>query len=660
MKNKLYWILGIGTFGLGAAAMLWERVPWLTTVLFGASWLIMGGPVMWEAVTGFFPRKEKHCHGGHCHEAHRRCGHEHEHQEHKHCEYDHHEHGHSCACGHHGILDENFLMTIASLGAFILGEAAEGAAVMLFFRVGQWLEERAEERSRRSVAALAQLRPDKASVLRDGKTAVVSPEEVAVGEVVTVAPGERIPLDGILLSGASAVDTSALTGESLPQSVTVGDAVYSGTINGGGMFTMEVTGIYSQSAAARILVLMEEAAEKKAPMERFITRFAAVYTPIVVGLAVLLAVVPPLILPGETFMDWIYRALHFLVVSCPCALVISVPLSFFGGMGGCARAGVLVKGANALEALAKAKIAVFDKTGTLTKARFGISRILPVSGTGEQTLLTYAVQGESSSTHPIADALRNALGCEIPACTESEEIPGCGMRTVSDGHTILAGNPALLAKYSITVPETDMVPGEIPVYVAVDGSYRGCIVLSDQIREDAAEAIASLKRLGFRKLVMLTGDRQETGEAVGRALGIDEIRGGLLPEGKVAAVEALLHERKPGETLVMLGDGINDSPVLARADAGAAMGGLGSDAAREAADLVIMDDRPSRLAAAVRISRKTVRIVKENIVLAIGVKVLVMVLAAIGVGNMWMAVLADVGVMILAVANALRCLQHSA
>ncbi len=646
MGKKLYWILGIGTFVLGFAVMLWGGLPFLTTVLFGASWLIMGGPVVWEAVTGFFPKK--HCH---CHE-------EHVHPHEPHEAHAHHDHG--CACGgHRGILNENFLMTIASIGAFILGEAAEGAAVMLFFQVGQWLEERAEERSRKSVAALAQLRPDKASVIREGEAVVVAPEEVAVGEIVAVAPGERIPLDGLLLTGTSAVDTSALTGESLPQSVTVGDRVYGGTINGGGAFTMEVTGTYGQSAVARILALMEDAAEKKAPTERFITRFAAVYTPIVVGLAALLAVVPPLLLPDAGWLDWIYRALHFLVVSCPCALVISVPLSFFGGMGGCAKAGVLVKGAGALETLARARIAVFDKTGTLTKASFGIHRMLPADGTREQELLTYAVQAEGSSTHPIAEALRKALDGEMPAAATSEEIPGHGMRTMADGHIILAGNPALLAKYHISVPETDVAPGEIPVYVAVDGSYRGCITLSDQVREDAAAAIASLKKLGFRKLVMLTGDRQETGEAVGRGLGLDEIRGGLLPEGKVAAVEALLDERKPGETLVMLGDGINDSPVLARVDVGAAMGGLGSDAAREAADLVIMDDRPSRLAVAVRISRRTVGIVKENIVLAIGVKVLVMVLAAIGVGNMWMAVLADVGVMILAVANALRCLRVS-
>ncbi len=642
MGKKLYWILGIGTFVLGFAAMLWGGLPWLTTVLFGAAWLIMGAPVIGETVAGFLPKK-KHCHCDHCY------------ADHEHHAHDHHDHG--CACGHHGILDENFLMTIASIGAFILGEAAEGAAVMLFFRVGQWLEERAEERSRKSVAALAQLRPDKATVIREGKTVVVAPEAVAVGELVAVSPGERIPLDGILLSGTSAVDTSALTGESLPQSVTVGDAVYGGTINGGGAFTMEVTGAYGQSAVARILALMEDAAEKKAPTERFITRFAMVYTPIVVGLAVLLAVVPPLVLPGAAFMDWIYRALHFLVVSCPCALVISVPLSFFGGMGGCAKAGVLVKGAGALETLAKARIAVFDKTGTLTKASFGISRILPASGIGEQELLTYAVQGEGSSTHPIAEALRKAVDGEVAAFTESAEIPGHGMRTITDGHTILVGNPALLAKHHISVPEIDIVPGELPVYVAVDGSYRGCITLSDQVKEDAAQAISALKKLGFRKLVMLTGDRQETGEAVGRSLRIDEIRGGLLPEGKVAAVEALLAERKSGETLVMLGDGINDSPVLARADVGAAMGGLGSDAARKAADLVIMDDRPSRLAMAVGISRRTVGIVKQNIVLAIGVKVLVMVLATIGVGNMWMAVLADVGVMILAVANALRCLR---
>ncbi len=645
MKRETFiWILGIGTFAAGFAVMLIGGMPWLATLLCGVSWLAMGGPVALQAVKGFFPRSKKHCHcEGHCHADEHHHGH------------DHHDHNHHCACGSsHGILDENFLMTIASIGAFILGEVAEGAAVMLFFRIGQWLEEVAEERSRKSVAALAQLRPDTATVLREGKNTVVSPESVAKGETVVVAPGERIPLDGVLLTGTSAVDTSALTGESLPCPVTVGDSVYAGTVNGGGSFTMTVTGTYGESAVARILKLMEEAAERKAPAERFITRFATVYTPVVVGLATVLAIVPPLLVPGATFGEWIYRALHFLVVSCPCALVISVPLSFFAGMGGCARKGVLVKGAGTLETLAKAKIAVFDKTGTLTEAKFGINRMVPTDGTTEEELLRLAVWGEGQSTHPIAVSLREAFGMTPDTAIESEELPGHGMCTTVQGHTILAGNPSLLERYNILLPTLSVAPGEIPVHVACDGVYRGVITLSDRVRDDAVEAVKSLRRLGYRKLVMLTGDRQETGDAVGHLLNLDQVRGGLLPADKVAAVEALLTERRKGETLVMLGDGINDSPVLARADVGVAMGGLGSDAAREAADMVIMDDKPSRLSEAVRISRKTMGIVWENIVFAIGVKSLVMVLATAGIASMWMAVVADVGVMILAVANALR------
>ncbi len=640
-RKAMEWSLGIGTFVLGFGVMLWGKTPWLTAGLFGISWLIMGGTVVWKAVTGLFRQRKKACHGECCQEHHPE-----------------HHHTHECSCGtHHGLLDENFLMTIASIGAILLGETAEGAAVMLFFRVGEWLEELAEERSRKSVAALANMQPDRATVMRDGEAVVVSPEDVAVGEKVSVSPGERIPLDGVVLTGTSAVDTSALTGESMPQPVSVGDRVYSGTINGGGSFVMQVTGTYGESAVARILHLMEEAVEKKAPSERFITRFASVYTPVVVGLAVFLAIVPPFLLPGASLREWVYRALHFLVVSCPCALVISVPMSFFGGMGGCARAGILVKGAGTLEKLAKAKIMVFDKTGTLTEGKFGISRVLPACGTTEKELLSIVNRGEGNSNHPIAVSMREAVGDTTVMDMESEEIPGHGMRTVADGHTIYAGNPSLLAKFGISIPDTTIEPGEIPVYVAMDGVYRGCITLSDRIRRETPVAVAALRKLGCRKLVMLTGDRQETGDAVGHALGLNEIHGGLLPEDKVRWVEKLLTERRPGETLVMLGDGINDSPVLARADVGAAMGGLGSDAAREAADMVIMDDNPVKLATAVRTARKTMRIVWENIVFSIGVKVLVMVLAVRGDMHMWTAVLADVGVMVLAVANALRCLR---
>ncbi len=559
---------------------------------------------------------------------------------------------------HGEALDENFLMAVATLGALGIGflpeaepQFPEAVFVMLFFRIGELFEGIAEGRSRRSVAHLMDIRPDTARVERDGELQTVAPESVSPGEVVLVRPGERIPMDGIVLEGSSSLDTVALTGESVPRSVTVGEEVLSGCVNLSGVLRIRTTRPFGESTASRILELVEHAAESKSHSERFITRFARIYTPVVVGLAVLLALVPPLLL-GGAWADWIYRALMFLVVSCPCALVISIPLTFFGGIGGASRRGILVKGAAWLDTLARVRTVVFDKTGTLTEGVFAVTAVHP-DKLDAQELLHLAAHVERHSTHPIAAALLQAYPDEQDGCRVEDirEFAGLGLTAVVEGRTVAVGNGGLMDRVGAAWHPCHQT-GTI-VHVAVDGDYAGHVVISDRVKEDAAQAVSRLHAAGIRKTVMLTGDLEEVAAAVAETTGIDEYHAGLLPADKVARVEALL----PEGTLAFVGDGINDAPVLARADLGIAMGALGSDAAIEAADVVLMDDKPSKIADAVLGARRTLRIARQNIILAIGIKLAVLVLAACGVATMWMAVFADVGVTVLAVLNAMRALR---
>lgn len=553
------------------------------------------------------------------------------------------------------VFDENFLMAIATLGAFALGDYPEGIAVMLFYQVGELFQSIAVSKSRRSIASLMDIRPDHANVYRDGQWVEADPEEVAIGDKILVKPGERIPLDGKILEGSSSVDTSALTGESVPRDVAVGQEVISGCVNINGTLTVEVTKEYGQSTVARILDLVENSSSKKANIENFITRFARYYTPIVVILAAILAVLPPLVLPGATFSDWIYRALTFLVISCPCALVISVPLSFFGGMGGASKEGILVKGGNYLEALAASEIVVFDKTGTLTKGSFEVTEILPAAGWEKDALLELAALTESYSDHPISQSLKRAWGKELQPerVSDVRELPGYGVSAKVDGREVACGNKRLMDSLGLSdVADAD---GTV-VYVAIDGAYAGHVLIADQIKEDAARAVQKLKAAGVKKTVMLTGDSDAIGRKVAAALGLDQVYTQLLPADKVEKMEELLKETSAKGRLVYVGDGINDAPVLARADVGIAMGGLGSDAAIEAADVVIMTDEPSKLATAIRIARKTTGIARENVVFALGVKILVLILGAMGIANMWAAVFADVGVAVIAILNAIRAL----
>ena len=555
---------------------------------------------------------------------------------------------------HGQIFDENFLMAIATVGAFATGEYAEAVFVMLFFQTGELFEDYAVGKSRKSIAALMEIRPDTANLeQKTGETEEVDPEDVEVGAVIVVKPGERVPLDGIVLSGSSSLDTAALTGESLPRDVAPGDAVISGCINRSGALRVQVTRPCSESTVSKILDLVENAGEKKSVSENFITRFARYYTPGVVIAAAALALIPPLFVGG--WGDWFHRALIFLVISCPCALVISVPLSFFGGIGGASRRGILVKGSNYLEALAQTETVVFDKTGTLTRGSFSVSAVHPAEGFSPEALLEAAALAESYSDHPISLSLRAAWGKtpEPHRVTGAEELAGHGVQACVDGKIVCAGNARLMERIGVTVPACD-IPGTI-VHVAVEGRYAGHIVISDLPKEDAAAAIADLKRSGVKRVVMLTGDTEATARAVAKELGVDEFHAELLPAQKVDRVEQLLsttHGR-----LAFVGDGINDAPVLTRSDIGIAMGALGSDAAIEAADIVLMDDRPSKIALAMRISRKTLRIVKQNIVFALGIKFAVLVLGAFGYATMWMAVFADVGVAFLAILNAMRCLR---
>ncbi len=554
------------------------------------------------------------------------------------------------------LLDEQFLMAVATIAAFAIGEAAEAVAVMLFYQVGELFQSVAVGRSRQSIAALMDIRPDYANMERDGQLVQVDPDEVAVGDTIVIKAGERVPLDGIVTQGNSALDTAALTGESLPRDVAAGDEVISGCVNLSGLLHVRVTRPFGESTVAKILDLVENSSEKKAKAEHFITKFARYYTPAVVFAALALAVIPSLLLEGGWGV-WVPRALNFLVVSCPCALVISIPLSFFGGIGGASKHGILVKGSNYLEALARAGIVVFDKTGTLTRGTFEVTVIHPQQ-LSEQELLELAALAEHFSTHPISLSIQAACRpAPDPArVTDVKEIAGRGVQAVVDGRTVLAGNQKLMDQFQISFEDRCRHMGTI-IHVAVDGEYAGHIVISDQPKPEAAQALSDLKAAGVRRTVMLTGDAQSAAEGVARELGLDEFHAELLPGDKVDQVERLLAQKQPKENLVFVGDGINDAPVLSRADIGVAMGALGSDAAIEAADIVLMDDDLSKLAQAVRIARKTLSIVRQNIVFALAVKGLVLVLSALGYVGMWWAVFADVGVSVLAILNASRMLR---
>ena len=561
------------------------------------------------------------------------------------------------------VFDENFLMAVATVGAMALGlsgsgDYTEAVAVMLFYQIGEWFQSYAVGKSRRSIGALMDIRPDFARVVRDGGTEEVSPEEVAVGSTIVVQPGERVPLDGVVVEGVSSLDTAALTGESLPRDVAAGDEVVSGCINMTGLLYLRTTRPYGESTVARILDLVENAGSRKAKAEKLITRLARVYTPAVCAAALLLAVVPPVaqLLAGNTpgGSVWLYRALTFLVISCPCALVISIPLTFFAGIGGASRCGVLVKGSNYLEALAAVDCVVLDKTGTLTKGTFAVTEICP-EGMAQEELLALTALAECASNHPISRSLLAAWGGNEAEhrVTDIREVSGHGVEATVDGRRIAAGNGRWMAAQGVTCPDCNAV-GTV-VHTAVDGVYAGYIVISDEVKDGAAEAVEALRRAGVKKTVMLTGDREAAAQAVAAAVGVDAFRAQLLPADKVAAVEELLQDGRG--KLAFVGDGVNDAPVLSRADVGIAMGALGSDAAIEAADVVLMDDDPRKIALAIRIARQCLAIVKQNIVFALGIKLVCLLLVALGVADMWLGIFADVGVMVLAVLNAMRALH---
>ncbi len=552
------------------------------------------------------------------------------------------------------VFDENFLMTVATIGAFGIGEYPEAVAVMLFYQVGELFQSYAVDKSRKSISSLMDIRPDFANV--EGKVEKVDPDDVEIGDIIIIKPGEKVPLDGVILEGKSSLDTKALTGESLPTDVTEGEEILSGCINLNGVLRVEVTKEYDQSTVSKILDLVENASSKKSKSENFITKFARYYTPIVVIIALFLALVPPLVIDGAIFSDWIYRALSFLVVSCPCALVISIPLSFFGGIGGASKMGILIKGSNYLEAISKAEIVVFDKTGTLTEGNFEVQKIMPVNITEEELLKTVAY-AENYSNHPISLSVKNAYSRKINEVDiqSTQELSGMGIVAKIWDRDIIVGNEKLMKEKEIEFLKTDDV-GTV-LYVAIDNKYVGYILISDKIKDDAKKAIEELKKNNVKETVMLTGDKKSVGEDVAQKLGLDKVYTELLPDGKVKKVEKLLKEKSENGKLVFVGDGINDAPVLALADIGVAMGGLGSDAAIEAADVVIMTDEPSKIVNTIKLSKKTMRIVKENIVFAILVKVLILMLSAIGFSTMWEAVFADVGVSVIAIINALRVLR---
>ncbi|MEJ8302825.1 heavy metal translocating P-type ATPase [Saccharibacillus sacchari] len=610
-QKKLLIRLGIGA-ALMATALLAPLNGGIELALFLLAYLTVGGDVVWQAVKNIFRGQ---------------------------------------------VFDEYFLMSVATIGAFAIGEYPEGVAVMLFYQVGEFFQSLAVNRSRKSITSLLNIRPDYANLKVDGETKRVKPESVAVGAYILVRPGEKVPLDGRIVEGSSLVDTSALTGESVPRGVKAGDEVLGGFINKNGVLTIEVMRTFGESSVAKILELVENAAGRKAPTETFINKFARAYTPIVVITALLLAVVPPLFILGALFSDWIYRALIFLVISCPCALVVSIPLGFFGGIGAASKQGVLVKGGNYLEALNNVKIVVFDKTGTLTQGSFNVTAIHPENGFEKEQLLESAAYAELHSNHPIADSIREAFGRELDESkvNDYEEVSGHGIRARLDGSTVLAGNAKLMRAEGISFIESSDT-GTV-VHVAVDGRYAGRIVIADEVKTDSAEAVRGLKNLGIRKTVMLTGDAKSVGEFVGRSLGIDEVHAELLPEHKVEQIERLDREKGAKEKILFVGDGINDTPVLARADIGVAMGGLGSDAAIEAADVVIMTDEPSKIVTAIGIAKRTRRIVWQNIIFALGVKAVFLILGAFGIATMWEAVFSDVGVTLIAVLNAMRVLR---
>lgn len=597
---------------LFAAGIILELGPWLELAVFLLSYVIIGGAVILRAVQNI-------------------------------------------ALGQ--VFSEHFLMSIATIGAFLIGEYPEGVAVMLFYLVGEILQDRAVNQSRRSISSLMDIRPDYANLKKAGTVYRVSPEEVNIGDIIMVKPGERVPLDGQVVEGTSLVDTSALTGESIPRQLEPGQEVLSGFININGLLTVKVTKNYHESTVAKILDLLQNASSKKAPTENFITKFASYYTPVVVFAALAIAVIPPLILHDAVWSEWIYRALVFLVISCPCALVISIPLGFFGGIGGASRRGILVKGGNYLEALNHVETVVFDKTGTLTKGIFQVADIKPSPGFTEEEVLEWAAYAEVYSNHPIADSIRKAYGgvVEKSAIEYYEEIAGQGIKVRINGREILAGNSRILNGQFGKYQAADTM-GTV-VHVVVDQQYAGHIVIADEVKEDAAQAVKDLKALGIKQIVMLTGDLAEVGQRIGSQLGIDQIHAELLPADKVDRLEMLDREKSPKGKLIFVGDGINDAPVLARADIGVAMGGLGSDAAIEAADIVIMNDAPSQIATAIKIARKTKRIIYQNIVLALGIKSIILVLGVVGIATMWGAVFADTGVALLAVLNALRVIN---
>ncbi len=557
------------------------------------------------------------------------------------------------AAGH--VFDENFLMCVATIGALCLAEFPEAVAVMLFYQIGDLFEDYAVDKSRDSIAEMMDICPEQAYIERNGEIEAVDPDEVEIGTIIVVRPGERVPLDGIIVKGETELDTAALTGESLPRNVFTGDPIASGSINLSSTIYIETTKEFEDSTVSRILELVEDAASEKAPMENFITRFARYYTPIVCLLALLIAIIPPFF-TGFDWADWVQRALIFLVVSCPCALVISVPLSFFGGIGGASKRGILIKGSNYLEALSHVKTILFDKTGTITKGTFSVSKIEPI-GMSREELLRIAAMAEAYSNHPIALSIRkeHEAPLDLDRVSETTEIAGQGVRCVIDGQVVLAGNARLMEANGIAAAMNETKTTVL--HIAIDGEYRGSIEVEDTIKEDSVEAIQRIKELGVAHTVMLTGDREEVAAHIAHEAGLDEYHASLLPEGKIDFLRSYLDEAPKGEKVAFVGDGINDAPALIRSDVGIAMGAMGSDAAIEAADIVFMDDKLSRLADGIGISRKTMRIVYQNIVFALGVKLLVLVLAALGIANMWEAIFADVGVSVIAILNAMRALK---
>ena len=609
--TKRLWRIIIGAAVLATAVLLSLNNEWLQIALFIISYIIVGGDVVKRAVKNIFKGQ---------------------------------------------VFDENFLMSIATIGAFFIGEYPEGVAVMLFYQVGELFQSYAVGKSRKSIASLMDIRPDYANVKKGDELVKVDPDEVQIGDIIVIKAGEKIPLDGKVIEGSSMIDTSALTGESVPREVEVGSDILSGCININGVITAEVTKEFGESTVSKILDLVENASSKKSNSEQFITKFARYYTPVVVIIAVFLAIIPPLVIDGATFSDWIYRALAFLVVSCPCALVISIPLSFFGGIGGASKKGVLVKGSNYLEALAETEIVVFDKTGTLTKGVFNVQEIHP-EGVSKEELLELTVHAESYSNHPISLSLKRAYRKEIDngRISDVEEISGHGVIATVDGKKVMAGNIKLMKMMDIPYFKGELI-GTI-VHVAVNNKYIGYIVIADEVKEDSAQAIKELKAANIKQTVMLTGDNKSIGSKVAKELGLDKVYAELLPADKVEKLEELFSQKSKKGKLAFVGDGINDAPVLARADIGIAMGGLGSDAAIEAADVVIMTDEPSKIATTMKISKKTLKIAHQNIVFAIGIKIIVLILSAFGITTMWAAIFADVGVTIIAVLNAFRALN---